>query len=411
MALIVQKYGGTSVGSPDRIMNVARRAIAYQKKGDQVVVVVSAMSGETDRLIQLAHAVNETPDRRELDMLVSTGEQVSIALLAMAIKKLGSDAISMTGGQVGILTDRAFTKAKIENIETKPILNHLKKKKIVIVAGFQGVDPEGNITTLGRGGSDTTAVAIAAALKADLCEIYTDVDGVYTADPRVVPDARRLETISLAEVLELASTGAKVLHHRSVIFAMKYNVKLVVKSSFEKALINNIGTLCIKENKSMENIVVTGVSAKKDEARITVTNLPDRPGVAAKLFSDLSDRNIGVNMIVQSSSRKEVNDISFTVQKNDLSEAIAVTEKMAKSFKAGEVSVDKDIAIVSIVGIGMKAHSGVASKMFQILAKEGINLQMISTSEIKISAVIDSTEIDKAVKALHKGFELHKLKR
>ncbi len=411
MALIVQKYGGTSVGSPERIMNVAKRAIAYQKRGDKIVVVVSAMSGETDRLINLAHAVNENPDRRELDMLVSTGEQVSIALLAMAIKKLGSDAISMTGAQVGIVTDRAFTKAKIENIATKPIMDHLKKKRIVIVAGFQGVDPEGNITTLGRGGSDTTAVAIAAALKSDLCEIYTDVDGVYTADPRIVPEAKRLNTISLSEVLELASTGAKVLHHRSVIFAKKYNVKLVVKSSFEKSLINNIGTYCIKEDKSMEKIVVTGVSAKKDEARITVSNLPDRPGIAARLFSDLADKNIGVNMIVQSSSRKDVNDISFTILKTDLPEAITITEKISKSLKAGEVTVDKDIAIVSIVGIGMKAHSGIASQMFQILSKEGINLQMISTSEIKISAVIDSSKIDQAVKALHKGFELHKLKR
>lgn len=410
MSLIVQKYGGTSVGSIERITNVARRAIAYSKKGHKVIVVVSAMSGKTDELIRMAHEVNENPDKREMDMLLSTGEQVSIALLALAIKKLGSDAISMTGGQVGIITDQAFTKARIEFIRKKPILDNLKKGRIVIVAGFQGVDPEGNITTLGRGGSDTTAVAVAAALKAQECEIYTDVDGVYTADPRIVPEAKRLNTITFSEMLELASVGAKVLHNRSVIFAMKYNVKLCVKSSFDP-IDRDVGTYCVKEDKSMERIVVTGVASKNDEARITVRNLPDKPGIAAQLFDELADKNINVNLIVQSSSQENQNNISFTVIKTELAEAETIAKDVAKKLKSGDVTVDRDISIVSIVGIGMKSASGIASQMFSILAAEKINIEMISTSEIKISVVINGADSAKAVRALHKGFALEKLNR
>jgi len=410
MSLVVQKYGGTSVGNIEKIINVAKRGIAYKKKGHNIIIVVSAMAGKTDELLNMAYQINKHPDKRELDMLVSTGEQISISLLAMAIKNLGHDAISMTGGQVGIITDTAHTKARIESIDTKILKKNLKQGKIIIIAGFQGVDLSGNITTLGRGGSDTTAVAIAAATKADVCEIYTDVDGVYTADPRLVPNAKKLNTISFSEMLELASTGAKVLHSRSVIFAKRYNVKLEVKSSFNKSLTTK-GTFVIKENKDMEKVLVTGVASKIDEARITIKNLPDKPGIAAKLFTALADNNINVNLIVQSSSQKNKNNISFTVPKTELKEATEITKTIANSLKTKTVTIDENIGIISIVGIGMKVNSGIAAKMFSLLAKENINLQMISTSEIKISAVIQKNSIKKAVQVLHKGFNLDKLKR
>ena len=406
MKVIVQKFGGTSVGSVERIKNVARKVIKEVEKGFCAVVISSAMAGETDRLLGLANQITKNPSKRELDMLVATGEQVSIALLAIAFEEEGYDAISFNAAQVGIFTDQAHTKAKIKEINTDKIKTALGEGKIVIIAGFQGVDEDMNITTLGRGGSDTSAVAIAAALAAYRCDIFTDVDGIYTADPRIVKNARKLEYISYDEILELAALGAKVLHSRSVEFAKRYRVPLEVRSSFD----DTRGTIVTEEYPGMEKVVVSGITSKKDEARITVEGVPDRPGIAATVFSELSSKNIGVNIIVQSSfktdQKKAVNDISFTVSKSDMALAEKILEKVCKDLGGSGVSVSEDIAIVSIVGIGMKSHSGVAAKMFDVLAKNSINIQMISTSEIKISVVIDLKEADNSVRLLHDTFNL-----
>jgi len=405
MALIVQKYGGTSVGDIERIKNVARRVLRTKHEGHQVVVVVSAMAGETDRLIRLAQQVTSTPDERELDVLISTGEQVSIALLAMALKAMGADSKSYVAFQIKIATDSAFGKARITGIESERILTDLRDGKIVVVAGFQGVDEEDNITTLGRGGSDTTAVAIAAALKADVCEIYTDVDGVYTTDPNICPKAKKLSKISYDEMLEMASLGAKVLQIRSVEFAKKYDVPIHVRSSFN----DNPGTMVCKEDKEMEKVVVSGITYNKNEARIEVMRLPDVPGVAAKLFKPIADANIVVDMIIQTSStEKGYADVAFTVPKSDFAKALQIVKETAKELDGKEVKSNEDIAKVSIVGVGMRSHSNVAAQMFSALAKEGINIQMISTSEIKISCVIDSKYTELAVRTLHDAFELDK---
>jgi aspartate kinase len=402
----VQKFGGTSVGSVERIKNVARKVIKEVQNGYKAVVISSAMAGETDRLLSLAHEITKTPSKRELDMLVATGEQVSIALLAIALEEEGYDAISFNGAQVGIFTDQAHTKAKIKEINTDKMKKALSDGKIVIIAGFQGVDEDMNITTLGRGGSDTSAVAIAAALNAHRCDIYTDVDGIYTADPRIVKNARKLEFISYDEILELAALGAKVLHSRSVEFAKRYKVPLEVRSSFD----NSRGTIVTEEYPGMEKIVVSGITSKKDEARITVEGVPDRPGIAATVFSALASKNIGVNIIVQSSFKtdndKAVNDISLTVLKSDLIQAEEVLKKVCSDLNGRGISINQDVSIVSIVGIGMKSHSGVAAKMFDCLAKNNINIQMISTSEIKVSVVIDLAQADNAVKILHDVFNL-----
>lgn len=403
MALVVQKYGGTSVGDIERIKNVAHRVLRAKQEGHQVVVVVSAMAGETDRLIRLAQQVTPTPDERELDVLISTGEQVSIALLAMALKALGADSKSYVAFQIKIATDSAFGKARITGIESERILTDLRDGKIVVVAGFQGVDEQDNITTLGRGGSDTTAVAIAAALKADVCEIYTDVDGVYTTDPNICPKARKLSKISYDEMLEMASLGAKVLQIRSVEFAKKYDVPIHVRSSFN----DHPGTIVCKEDKEMEKVVVSGITYNKNEARIEVMRLPDVPGVAAKLFKPIADANIVVDMIIQTSSTdKGYADLAFTVPKSDFTKALQIVKEMAKELDGKEVKSNEDIAKVSIVGVGMRSHSNVAAQMFSALAKEGINIQMISTSEIKISCVIDSKYTELAVRTLHDAFAL-----
>jgi len=405
MALVVQKYGGTSVGDIERIKNVARRVLRTKHEGHQVVVVVSAMAGETDRLIRLAQQVTSTPDERELDVLISTGEQVSIALLAMALKAMGADSKSYVAFQIKIATDSAFGKARITGIESERILTDLRDGKIVVVAGFQGVDEEDNITTLGRGGSDTTAVAIAAALKADVCEIYTDVDGVYTTDPNICPKAKKLSKISYDEMLEMASLGAKVLQIRSVEFAKKYDVPIHVRSSFN----DNPGTMVCKEDKEMEKVVVSGITYNKNEARIEVMRLPDVPGVAAKLFKPIADANIVVDMIIQTSStEKGYADVAFTVPKSDFAKALQIVKETAKELDGKEVKSNEEIAKVSIVGVGMRSHSNVAAQMFSALAKEGINIQMISTSEIKISCVIDSKYTELAVRTLHDAFELDK---
>jgi aspartate kinase len=402
MSLIVQKYGGTSMGSIERIKNVARRVAAAKDAGDDVVVVVSAMSGETDRLIKLATDISLSPDDRELDMLVSTGERVSIALLAMALIDMGYKARSFTGRQVGIITDSAHTKARIEKITAERIKEALEEGIIPIVAGFQGIDEKSDVTTLGRGGSDTTAVALAAALKADMCDIYTDVDGVYTSDPNIVPNARKLNKISYEEMLEMASLGAKVLHSRSVEFAAKYNVPLRVLSSFT----NNSGTLVTKEDKDMEQEAVSGVTYDKNASKISLIGVPDKPGIAGRIFGAISDANIIVDMIIQNISQGELTDISFTVPKGDAKKAVDIMKKMTKEIGAADVLLNPDIAKVSIVGVGMRSHSGVAAKMFATLAKEGINIMMISTSEIKISCVIDAKYTELAVRALHDAFEL-----
>ncbi len=402
MSLIVQKYGGTSMGSIERIKNVARRVAASKDAGNDVVVVVSAMSGETDKLIKLANGISSSPDDRELDMLVSTGERVSIALLAMALIDMGYKARSFTGRQVGIITDSAHTKARIEKITAERIKEALEEGTIPIVAGFQGIDEKSDVTTLGRGGSDTTAVALAAALKADMCDIYTDVDGVYTSDPNIVPNARKLNKISYEEMLEMASLGAKVLHSRSVEFAAKYNVPLRVLSSFT----NNSGTLVTKEDKDMEQEAVSGVTYDKNASKISLIGVPDKPGIAGRIFGAISDANIIVDMIIQNISQGELTDISFTVPKGDAKKAVDIMKKMTKEIGASDVLLNSDIAKVSIVGVGMRSHSGVAAKMFATLAKEGINIMMISTSEIKISCVIDAKYTELAVRALHDAFEL-----
>ena len=403
MALVVQKYGGTSVGDTGRIKNVARRVLNTRNQGHEVVVVVSAMAGETDKLIRLAQQVTANPDERELDVLVSTGEQVSIALLAIALKAMGCDAKSYLGFQIKIATDSAYGKARITGIESEKMLDDLKSGRVVVVAGFQGIDEADNITTLGRGGSDTTAVAVAAALKADVCEIYTDVDGVYTTDPNVCSRARKLSKISYDEMLEMASLGAKVLQIRSVEFAKKYGVPVHVRSSFN----DNPGTIVCEEDKEMERVVVSGVTYNKNEAKIEVMRLPDVPGVAAKLFKPLADANIVVDMIIQTpSTDKGYADVAFTVPKSDFAKTLHIIKGTIKEIGGKEVMADENIAKVSIVGVGMRSHSSVATQMFSALAKEGININMISTSEIKISCIIDSKYTELAVRALHDAFQL-----
>ncbi len=399
--LVVQKYGGTSVRDVERIQNVARRAIEYKGRGMDVIVVVSAMSGETDKLLGLAHEIAKFPDEREVDVLISTGEQVTSALLAITLKEMGHKAKSLLADQIRIISDSSFGTARIASIEDAKILNELNEGNIIIVPGFQGVDGEGNITTLGRGGSDTTAVALAAALKADLCEIYTDVDGVYTTDPNICEKARRLDKISYEEMLEMASLGAKVLQIRSVELAQKFNVPILVKSS----LIEGNGTLVCKEDIMMEKVVISGITYNKNEAKITINKVPDKPGIASKIFSALSGANIVVDMIVQNVSHENYNDITFTVVKADGKKAFKITEEIGSAIGA-KVAMDEDMAKVSIVGLGMRSHSGVASKMFTVLANEGINIELISTSEIKISCVIESKYGELAVRALHKNFGL-----
>src|SRR5512135_381341 len=410
MALIVQKYGGTSVANVERIRAVAERVAKFKMLGHQVVVVLSAMSGETNRLIALAKQIQAQPDPRELDMLVSTGEQVTIALLAMALKDLGLKAKSYTGAQVRILTDNAFTKARILDIDEANMRADLDSGHVVVVAGFQGVDEAGNITTLGRGGSDTTGVALAAALKADECQIYTDVDGVYTTDPRIVPEARRLSTITFEEMLEMASLGSKVLQIRSVEFAGKYKVRLRVLSSFEDPESTSRGTLItFEEDEAMEQAIISGIAFTRDEAKISVMGVEDKPGVAYAILGPIADANIDVDMIVQNIGASGHTDFSFTVHRNDYQKALEVlARERGKVFKAREIIGDNRICKVSLVGIGMRSHAGIASKMFKALADEGINIQMISTSEIKTSVVIDEKYMELAVRVLHKEFGLDK---
>jgi aspartate kinase len=406
LALVVQKFGGSSVADPERIKHVAKLVTREYDRGNQVVVVVSAMGKTTDKLLELASQITDNPDPREIDMLISTGEQISIAMLAIAIQALGYPAKSFTGPQVGIVTDNAHRKAKIVHINDEKIRSELNQGRIVIVAGFQGMTMDNEITTLGRGGSDTTAVALAAALKADVCDIYTDVDGVYTADPRIVPNARKLEKISYDEMLELASLGAKVLHSRSVEFAKNYNVPIHVRSSF----VDVPGTMVVKEAKEMEDIVVSGVAYNRNEAKISILGVPDRPGIAAEVFGSLGAKNIVVDMIIQNVGANGLNDISFTVSKEDLNQALEVAKEVAQRIGAKEVVADPKIAKVSVVGVGMKSHANVAGTMFHALAKNGINIEMISTSEIKISCVIREDDVDKAVQAIHEEFELAEAK-
>ncbi len=400
--LIVQKYGGTSVANPERIASIAKRIIRYREEDNDLVIVVSAMAGETDRLLNLAHSISKFPDERELDVLVSTGEQVVSALLAITLKNMLCDATSLLGHQARIVTDSSYTKARIARIEQNLIVSELNKGKVVVVPGFQGVDEKGNITTLGRGGSDTSAVALAAALNADVCEIYTDVDGVYTADPNICEKARRLDKISYEEMLEMASLGAKVLQIRSVEFAKRYNVPILVKSSFT----DGEGTLVCKEAADMERMEVTGVTYNKSESKITVSKVPDKPGIASSIFSALSDAQIVVDVIVQNVSRDNFTDITFTVAHADAKKAYMLMEEIAGKIGAERVAVDEDIAKVSIIGLGMRSHAGVASKMFAVLAKEGINIEAITTSEIKISCVIEKKYGELAVRALHTAFGL-----
>jgi len=404
MALIVQKYGGTSVGSVDRIENVARRLIAAREQGHDVVVVVSAMSGETNRLVELAQAIDPRPDPREMDVLLSTGEQVTIALLSMVLKRMGCKARSYTGAQVRILTDSAHTKARILDIDEERVREDLEQGRVVVVAGFQGMDEHGNITTLGRGGSDTTAVALAAALKADECQIYTDVDGVYTTDPRVVSDARRLPRITFEEMLEMASQGSKVLQIRAVEFAGKYNVPLRVLSSFEEG---GEGTLITYEEEGMEEPLISGIAFNRDEAKLTIQGVPDQPGVAYRILGPIGESNIEVDMIVQNIAPDgKTTDFTFTVHRNDYEKAIGILQRIAGELEAREVTGDTKIAKISLVGVGMRSHAGVASTMFGALAEEGINIRMIATSEIKISVVVDEKYLELAVRALHAAFKL-----
>jgi aspartate kinase len=403
MALIVQKYGGTSVANTERIRNVAARVARYHQQGDRVVVVVSAMSGVTDNLIRMAREVMPLPTEREMDVLLATGEQTTIALTAMALHALGLDAISMTGGQAGIVTDGVHTKAKIQNITPKRIHDLLDSRHVVIVAGFQGQTLEGLITTLGRGGSDLTAIALAAALQADLCQIYTDVDGVYTADPRIVPGARKLDEVSYDEMLELASLGAKVMQSRSVEFAKKFGVKFEVRSSLN----DNPGTIVKEETKSMEDILIRGVSLDKNQAKVTLVSVPDQPGVAARIFKALGDAAINVDMIVQNISHgsgRPATDLSFTVDKPELLKARKVIDGLRAEVGFGETIADEQIGKLSVVGVGMKSHSGVAGKMFGSLASAGVNIGMISTSEIKISVVVDLDKAEAATRAVHEAF-------
>lgn len=403
MALVVKKFGGTSVGDIDKIKNVARKVVKAKDKGDDLVVVVSAMSGETNKLVDYTNKTAEIPNLREYDVVVSTGEQVTIGLLAIALNAMGYKAVSFLGFQIPIITDSAYSKSRILRIEDAKIRKSLKDGYIVIVAGFQGIDEKGSITTLGRGGSDTTAVALAAALKADVCEIYTDVDGIYTTDPNIVPEARRLDRISYEEMLEMASLGAKVLQTRSVEFAMKYKVPVMVKSTFT----DSGGTL-VTEDKKMEEAVVSGIAYDKNEAKITLVKIPDKPGIAAKLFKPLTDANINVDMIVQNISTEGNTDLTFTVAKSDFKRAMEIIKDIASQINAQNVVSDQSIAKISIVGAGMRSHAGIAQKMFSSLAKENINIQMISTSEIKISCVIEAKYTELAVRVLHEAFGLDK---
>jgi aspartate kinase len=403
MALIVQKYGGTSVGSPERIEDVADKVLRWRNRGNDIVVVVSAMSGETDRLLSLAAAITEAPVPRELDVLLSTGEQVTIALLSMALEMRGCPARSYTGTQVHILTDSAHNKARIQEIDDQRIHADLAAGRVVVVAGFQGVDEGGNITTLGRGGSDTTAVALAAALKADECQIYTDVDGVYTTDPRVVPEARRLDRITFEEMLEMASLGSKVLQIRAVSFAGRYNVPLRVLSSFKEGE----GTLITYEDENMEQALISGIAFNRDEAKLTVLGVPDRPGVAHQLLGPIADANVEVDMIIQNVAPDgATTDFTFTVHRNDYTKALGILQQTANKLGAREVSGDDKIVKISLVGVGMRSHAGIASTMFGALAKEGVNIRMISTSEIKVSVVVDEKYLELGVRTLHDAFDL-----
>ena len=402
MALVVQKYGGTSVGSVEKIKNVARRVARTFDEGNQVVVVVSAMAGETDKLVGLANEVCEIPDEREYDVLVASGEQVSIALLSMALKSMGYSAKSYLGWQIPICTDAAHSTARIKEIQDENIRADLEKGTICIVAGFQGITEDGSIATLGRGGSDTSAVAVAAAMKADVCEIYTDVDGVYTTDPRIVEAASKIEKISYDEMLEMASLGAKVLQIRSVEFAKKYGVVIHVRSSFN----DNLGTLVKEEDADMETVLVSGISYNKNEAKISVMRVPDKPGIAAALFSPLSEANITVDMIIQNVSNEGFTDMTFTVPRTDFKKALQIVEESSRKIGAEAVKTDENIAKVSIIGVGMRSHSGIASKMFETLSTEGVNIEMISTSEIKVSCIIDDKYTELAVRVLHQAFGL-----
>lgn len=404
MALIVQKFGGTSVADPEKIKSVARRVMENARAGNQMVVVLSAMAGETNRFVELAHQMQEQPDPREFDVLLATGEQVTIALFAMAVKAAGMEAVSLLGDQVKIKTDSRHTKARIKEIDTSLIRKHHKDNKIVVIAGFQGVTEDHQITTLGRGGSDTTAVALAAALKADVCEIYTDVEGVYTTDPNVCNKARKIDKISYDEMLELASLGAKVLDIRSVSFAKRYNVPLHVRSTFT----DTEGTWVIEEDKQMESLPVSGVTYNKNEARITISKVPDTPGTASKIFTPIADAGIVVDVIIQNTRSSDLTDMTFTVPLTDYDQAMEIVAKVADDIKAESYSGDKDIAKISIVGVGMRNHSGIATTMFRVLAEEGINISMISTSEIKVSCVIEEKYTELAVRSLHDAFKLDK---
>jgi aspartate kinase len=402
MALIVQKYGGTSVGSIERIRRVAERVVTFQQAGHSLVVVLSAMSGETDRLVKLAHEVTACPDDREMDLLLSTGERVTIALLAMELRGRGVNARSFTGRQVGIITNSSHTKARIARITADRIKDALTEGIIPIVAGFQGINEQSDVTTLGRGGSDLTAVALAAALQADRCIIYTDVDGVYTADPNIVPTARRLKKVAYEEMLELASLGAKVLQSRSVEFAARYGVPVEVQSSFKEGQ----GTLVAKEDAEMERVTVSGVTGDRNQAKITIVGVPDRPGIAARIFGPVADANILVDMIIQNVGQGSLTDISFTVPRAELRKAVDLVQRVVKEIEANSMTVTESIAKVSLVGVGMRTHSGVAAKMFEVLSREGVNIQMISTSEIKISCVIDEKYVELAIRSLHAAFGL-----
>ncbi len=404
MALVVQKYGGTSVANCNRIKRVAERVIARKEEGDDVVVVLSAMAGQTNYLIDLALEMQAHPDPRELDVLLSTGEQVTIALFSMAVKEMGQDARSFLGYQVPVETDSAHSKARIQNIPTSKLQEAISKGIIPVVAGFQGVSSTGDITTLGRGGSDTTAVAVAVSLDADVCEIYTDVDGVYTTDPNICPSARKIERISYEEMLEMASLGAKVLEIRSVEFAMRYGMPIHVRSSFT----GTPGTMVVKEDELMEDVLVSSVTYSRDEARITIKKVPDRPGIAAMIFNPISDANIIVDMIIQNTRAGDLTDMTFTVPKGDFDQAMSIVEKTAEKIGAESVAGDKNIAKVSIIGVGMRNHAGIASRMFDILARHNVNILMISTSEIKVSCIIDEKYTELAVRALHEGFGLDK---
>ena len=402
MALLVQKYGGTSVGNPERIQNVARRVLATQREGNSVVVVVSAMSGVTDGLIKLAKEVSSAPTDREMDVLLSTGEQTTIALTAMAINSMGGKAVSLTGAQAGIITSGVHTKAKISNIAPRQIHKFLDEGNVCIVAGFQGQTDEGQITTLGRGGSDLTAIAIASALKADMCEIYTDVDGVYTCDPRVVPDARKIDVIAYDELLEMASSGSKVMQSRSVEFAKKFKVPFEVRSSFN----NNRGTIVKEESIGLENVVVRGISLERKQAKVTISHVPDKPGTASRIFKALAEANVSIDVIVQNVSVKGTTDISFTLAAEELEKVGPVIERIGAEVAAGEVLKQGGIAKLSVVGIGMRSHSGVAATLFECLGNGGVNIQMISTSEIKIAVILDESQIDHAARLAHAAFGL-----